>query len=249
METTMIGPPMTILVIVAWCSGGSIRWCSGGLNGDDLNGGDWAVKRKERPPSFSPRPSMEFMELDVLSVAGSPGTMVSKDIGAYLLLFELNVNGEYSQPVNIGLIMKPMVDRLGEPYDSPEKVVHSRISDARVWKRAHDYLGLMNEPAICFSVLGLSGPLSGPTQKPGTINWSEGKTKMIANIPFYILARQEEAGPAAAMVSSSFERQRIGTYMNPLEGKEFRARGTVEKEERNYREEKNAYTVEESELK
>ncbi|GJW94786.1 transcription factor E2FA [Tanacetum coccineum] len=34
------------------------------------------------------------MELDLLSVASSPGTMASKDIGAYLLLFELNVNGE-----------------------------------------------------------------------------------------------------------------------------------------------------------
>ncbi|GKE47504.1 hypothetical protein Tco_1478762, partial [Tanacetum coccineum] len=32
-------------VIVAWCSGGSIRWCSGGLNGDGLNGGDKAVQR------------------------------------------------------------------------------------------------------------------------------------------------------------------------------------------------------------
>ncbi|GKD80039.1 hypothetical protein Tco_1342660, partial [Tanacetum coccineum] len=70
-------------------------------------------------------------------------------------------------------------------------VAHSRISDARVWKRARDYLGLMNEPAICLSVLGPSGPLSGSIQKPGTINWTEGKTKMIANIPFYILAGQE----------------------------------------------------------
>nr|GEY79604.1 hypothetical protein [Tanacetum cinerariifolium] len=31
------------------------------------------------------------------------------------------------------------------------------------------------------------------TQKPGTNNWSKGKTKMIANIPFYILAGQEGA--------------------------------------------------------
>ena len=70
-------------------------------------------------------------------------------------------------------------------------MAHSRISDARVWKRARDYLGLMNEPAICLSVLGPSGVLSGSIQKPGTINWSEGKTKMISNIPFYILAGQE----------------------------------------------------------
>ncbi|GJR78919.1 integrase, catalytic region, zinc finger, CCHC-type containing protein [Tanacetum coccineum] len=45
MVTTMIGPPMAVSVIVAWCSGGSSRWCSGGLNGDGLNGGDRAVQR------------------------------------------------------------------------------------------------------------------------------------------------------------------------------------------------------------
>ncbi|GJX93185.1 hypothetical protein Tco_0347771 [Tanacetum coccineum] len=32
MATTMIGPPMAVSVIVAWCSGGSIRWCSGGFD-------------------------------------------------------------------------------------------------------------------------------------------------------------------------------------------------------------------------
>nr|GEV52109.1 hypothetical protein [Tanacetum cinerariifolium] len=36
--------------------------------------------RKERPPSPSPRASMEAMELDPLSVAFSPGTVASKDI-------------------------------------------------------------------------------------------------------------------------------------------------------------------------
>ncbi|KAL4580187.1 hypothetical protein LXL04_016369 [Taraxacum kok-saghyz] len=71
------------------------------------------------------------------------------------------------------------------------KVAHSRISDARVWKRARDYLGLMNEPAICLSVLGPTRPSSGSIQKPGMINWSEGRTKMIANIPFYVLGGQE----------------------------------------------------------
>nr|GFB97520.1 AP-5 complex subunit zeta-1 [Tanacetum cinerariifolium] len=71
------------------------------------------------------------------------------------------------------------------------KVAHSRISDTRVWNRARDYLSLINEPAICLSVLGPSGPLSGSIQRPGRINWSEGKTKMIPNIPFYILAGQE----------------------------------------------------------
>lgn len=73
--------------------------------------------------------------------------------------------------------------------DMPQ-VARSRISDARVWKRAQDYLGLMNEPAICLSVLGPS--TSGEfMQYPGTINWNEGHKKMIANIPFYILGGQE----------------------------------------------------------
>ncbi|KAH6834787.1 AP-5 complex subunit zeta-1 [Perilla frutescens var. hirtella] len=67
------------------------------------------------------------------------------------------------------------------------KVARSRISDARVWKRAQDFLGLMNEPAICLSVLGPS--TSG--EFPGTINWNEGHKKMIAHIPFYILGGQE----------------------------------------------------------
>ncbi|KAB5534793.1 hypothetical protein DKX38_017879 [Salix brachista] len=71
------------------------------------------------------------------------------------------------------------------------KVARSRISDVRVWKRARDYLGLMNEPAICLSVLGPSRPSDGNMQKPGTVNWSEGDTKMIAHIPFYILGEQE----------------------------------------------------------
>ena len=62
------------------------------------------------------------------------------------------------------------------------------MSDAKVWKRAHDYLGLMNEPAICLSVLG---PSHGQMQNPGTVNWSEGGKKMIAHIPFYILGEQE----------------------------------------------------------
>ncbi|KAK2639560.1 hypothetical protein Ddye_027355 [Dipteronia dyeriana] len=71
------------------------------------------------------------------------------------------------------------------------KVARSRISDVRVWKRARDYLGLMNEPAICLSVLGPSRPSRGVMQNPGTINWSEGGTKMVAHIPFYILGEQE----------------------------------------------------------
>ncbi|XP_057506786.1 uncharacterized protein LOC130789980 [Actinidia eriantha] len=71
------------------------------------------------------------------------------------------------------------------------KVARSRISDGRVWKRARDYLGLMNEPAICLSVLGPSRPSHRYMQNPGTVNWNEGATKMIADIPFYILGEQE----------------------------------------------------------
>ncbi|KAL3851234.1 hypothetical protein ACJIZ3_013116 [Penstemon smallii] len=71
------------------------------------------------------------------------------------------------------------------------KVARSRISDARVWRRAQDYMGLMNEPAICLSVLGSSSPSSEVMKYPGTVNWDEGSTKMIAHIPFYILGGQE----------------------------------------------------------
>ncbi|CAA7015058.1 unnamed protein product [Microthlaspi erraticum] len=71
------------------------------------------------------------------------------------------------------------------------KVVRSRISDARVWRRAHDYLGLMNEPGICWSVLGPSR--ISEKRFPGTVNWSEGGEKMVAHIPFHILS--EQGGP------------------------------------------------------
>lgn len=68
------------------------------------------------------------------------------------------------------------------------QVARSQISDVRVWSRARDYLGLMNEPAICLSVLG---PSHGQVKNPGLVNWSEGGRKMIAHIPFYILGVQE----------------------------------------------------------
>ncbi|KAH7546664.1 hypothetical protein FEM48_Zijuj01G0225600 [Ziziphus jujuba var. spinosa] len=71
------------------------------------------------------------------------------------------------------------------------KVARSRISDVRVWRRARDYLGLMNEPAMSLSVLGPSRPSDGHTQNPGTVKWSDGAKKMIAHIPFYILGEQE----------------------------------------------------------
>ncbi|XP_020591589.1 AP-5 complex subunit zeta-1 [Phalaenopsis equestris] len=68
------------------------------------------------------------------------------------------------------------------------KVARSRGTDRRVSQRASDYLGLLNEPAICLSILG---PSTGKTQRPGTVNWSEGVYKMVSPVPFYILAEQK----------------------------------------------------------
>ncbi|XP_058220004.1 uncharacterized protein LOC131330445 [Rhododendron vialii] len=82
-------------------------------------------------------------------------------------------------------------DLLPRARVSLAKVARSRISDARVWRRARDYLGLMNEPAICLSILGPSRPSHGYMQNPGTVNWNEGATKMVVDIPFYILGKQE----------------------------------------------------------
>ncbi|KAL4335532.1 hypothetical protein GQ457_07G013740 [Hibiscus cannabinus] len=70
-------------------------------------------------------------------------------------------------------------------------VARSRISDSRVKMRAQDYLGLMDEPGICLSVLGPSRPSDGLVHHPGTVNWIDGGTKMVAHIPFYILGEQE----------------------------------------------------------
>ncbi|XP_066343925.1 uncharacterized protein [Miscanthus floridulus] len=68
------------------------------------------------------------------------------------------------------------------------KVARSPTSDRRVCQRACDYLGLMNEPAICLSVLG---PSTAQGNGPGIVNWSEGGTKMVAHVPFYLLAEQK----------------------------------------------------------
>lgn len=68
------------------------------------------------------------------------------------------------------------------------QVARSRTSDRRVWQRACDYLALMNEPAICLSVLG---PSTAQGNGPGIVDWSEGGTKMVAHIPFYLLAEQK----------------------------------------------------------
>ncbi|CAD6262166.1 unnamed protein product [Miscanthus lutarioriparius] len=68
------------------------------------------------------------------------------------------------------------------------KVARSPTSDRRVCQQACDYLGLMNEPAICLSVLG---PSTAQGNGPGIVNWSEGGTKMVAHVPFYLLAEQK----------------------------------------------------------
>ncbi|KVI02300.1 hypothetical protein Ccrd_019440 [Cynara cardunculus var. scolymus] len=120
------------------------------------------------------------------SVLGSSSSTVRRSSQSRLLCFVVTA---------IAKIATHHRELLPRARVSLGKVAHSRISDARVWKRARDYLGLMNEPAICLSVLGPSGPSSGSIQKPGTINWSEGRTKMIANIPFYILGGQEGLPP------------------------------------------------------
>lgn len=71
------------------------------------------------------------------------------------------------------------------------KVARSRyVLDKTVWMHARDYLGLMNEPAICLSILGSS---SGSHHCPATVRWSEGGVKAVAHIPFYLLG--EKDGP------------------------------------------------------
>ncbi|CAA7394446.1 unnamed protein product [Spirodela intermedia] len=68
------------------------------------------------------------------------------------------------------------------------KVARSQNLDRMVWRRACDYLSLMDEPAICQSVLG---PPSVQGNGPGTVRWGEGGSKMIAHVPFYILSEHE----------------------------------------------------------
>ncbi|KAH1121071.1 hypothetical protein J1N35_004231, partial [Gossypium stocksii] len=81
-------------------------------------------------------------------------------------------------------------------------VARARISDSRVWRRARDYLGLMDDPALCLSVLRPSRPSHGHPQNPGTVNWNDGGTKMIAHIPFYILGEQEATWPVTGPSSA-----------------------------------------------
>ncbi|KAK1324820.1 hypothetical protein QJS10_CPA01g00951 [Acorus calamus] len=103
-------------------------------------------------------------------------------------LLEFILAAFHRSPDFIALLKKPIIDRLGEAYDSTAKVALSRISDMRVQKRARDYLGLMNDPAICFSVLGPSGSQD---LGPGMVNWTEGSSKIVSHVPFYILNEQE----------------------------------------------------------
>jgi len=46
----------------------------------------------------------------------------------------------------------------------------------------------MHEPAICSSVLG---PSTGYLNRPGSVQWSQGGTKAVASIPFYLLGGNE----------------------------------------------------------
>lgn len=73
---------------------------------------------------------------------------------------------------------------------SMSKVARSKLSDARVWTRARDCLSLLNEPAISMSVLRSPRHSNGEKSYPGSVNWSDGGSKIIANIPFYLLAGQ-----------------------------------------------------------
>ncbi|XP_022139677.1 LOW QUALITY PROTEIN: uncharacterized protein LOC111010525 [Momordica charantia] len=67
------------------------------------------------------------------------------------------------------------------------KVYLSRTSDSRVWTRAYNYLGLLSDPGVSLSILG---PSRQAALNPGT-DWSQGGTKMVAHIPFYILCEHE----------------------------------------------------------
>ncbi|XP_078436746.1 AP-5 complex subunit zeta-1 [Wolffia australiana] len=68
------------------------------------------------------------------------------------------------------------------------KVARSHNLGKTVWKRACDFLALMDEPAICMSILG---PPNVKEKGPGVVNWNEAGSKMIAHIPFYILKDHE----------------------------------------------------------
>ncbi|KAL2641368.1 hypothetical protein R1flu_008955 [Riccia fluitans] len=69
------------------------------------------------------------------------------------------------------------------------KVARShQVVDKALWRRARDYLGLMHEPAVCSSIMGSS---LGYRNHPTNLQWEEGETKAVANIPFYLLGEKE----------------------------------------------------------
>ncbi|KAI3928421.1 hypothetical protein MKW98_024022 [Papaver atlanticum] len=113
------------------------------------------------------------------STLGSTNTTFRKSSQARLLCFVVTA---------IAKLATNHRELLPRAHVSLGKVARSRNADMRVWRRANDYLGLMKEPAICKSILE---PPSGNELSPGTVNWSEGGSKMVAHIPFYILSEQE----------------------------------------------------------
>ncbi|RYR21299.1 hypothetical protein Ahy_B03g066591 [Arachis hypogaea] len=204
-----------------------------------------------------------------------PDKVFSYEVRNRLLEFMLSTFQH--SPNFIALLKKPIMDRLGEAYDSPEKtelalqlcwaigehggggeshkdearelfeslelllyenlssrygcrinlllhvqcflgsisqVARSRISDVRVWRRACDFLALMNDPAICASILG---PSRSSTGKVGSINWNEGATKMIAHVPFYILGEQEgEKCFPFILIGYSFQGRRLMIFHSQI---------------------------------
>ncbi|KAG0485314.1 hypothetical protein HPP92_009393 [Vanilla planifolia] len=88
------------------------------------------------------------------------------------------------------------------------KVARSRGTDRRVWQRACDYLGILNEPAISLSILGPSWVV----QRPGTVNWSEGSTKIVSHVPF-IFYLNKKVHPFMTTLSQIFFPVNKGSFL------------------------------------
>ncbi|KAG8502715.1 hypothetical protein CXB51_000517 [Gossypium anomalum] len=81
-------------------------------------------------------------------------------------------------------------DAARELFESLELLLYENLSSRFKHLEANSWLS--DDPTICLSVyLGPSRPSYGTPYNPGTANWNDGDTKMIAHIPFYILAEQE----------------------------------------------------------
>ena len=67
----------------------------------------------------------------------------------------------------------------------------------------------MNEPDICLSVLG---PSTAQGNGPGIVDWCEGGTKMVAHVPFYLLAEQKgkKLGKHSIVIVKSIEGPSFG---------------------------------------